>query len=208
MDTCRVTWERLSKPRTRAISSCSYTVKPGLSGYISGSYELETSAHSCRIGNTRWSEPGCPTCLRKHPDPGPVPIRVPCWLAGAERHSYHSSTTCASPSTRYFGLSESSEDRRRSFSPAHARFSLARPRGLGKSETIPGWTDRRGLCRRFARLDASAQLVQRPSAMRKASATRATSLWLSPGKNGSASERAAMSSHTGNSPSRWPKRSR
>ncbi|MEA2387678.1 MAG: hypothetical protein QOG41_451 [Thermoleophilaceae bacterium] len=42
----------------------------------------------------------------------------------------------------------------------------------------------------------------------KPSATRATCDSLNPGKNGSASDRAATSSHTGNSPSRWPKRSR
>ena len=39
-------------------------------------------------------------------------------------------------------------------------------------------------------------------------ATRATWPSLIAGKNGSASERAATSSQTGNSPSRWPKRSR
>ena len=39
-------------------------------------------------------------------------------------------------------------------------------------------------------------------------ATRSTWPRSSSGKNGSASDRAATSSHTGNSPSRWPKRSR
>ena len=41
-----------------------------------------------------------------------------------------------------------------------------------------------------------------------ASATRSTWLARSSGKNGSAIERAATRSQTGNSPSRWPKRSR
>ena len=46
------------------------------------------------------------------------------------------------------------------------------------------------------------------SAARNCCATRATWPSLICGKNGSASERAATSSQTGNSPSRWPKRSR
>ena len=41
-----------------------------------------------------------------------------------------------------------------------------------------------------------------------ASATRATWPSVISGKNGSATDRAATSSQTGNSPSRWPKRSR
>ena len=43
---------------------------------------------------------------------------------------------------------------------------------------------------------------------RSAAATRSTWPSVISGKNGSAIERAATSSHTGNSPSRWPKRSR
>ena len=51
--------------------------------------------------------------------------------------------------------------------------------------------------------------ARRPSDRRAAaSATRATWPSVIAGKNGSAIERAATSSHTGNSPSRWPKRSR
>ena len=49
-------------------------------------------------------------------------------------------------------------------------------------------------------LESVERLGQRP--------TRATWPSLISGKNGSASERAATSSQTGNSPSRWPKRSR
>ena len=48
----------------------------------------------------------------------------------------------------------------------------------------------------------------RPSTSRRAAATRSTCASVISGKNGSASERAATSSQTGNSPSRWPKRSR
>jgi predicted ATP-grasp superfamily ATP-dependent carboligase len=46
------------------------------------------------------------------------------------------------------------------------------------------------------------------STPRNASATRATCPSVMSGKNGSAIDRAATSSHTGNSPSRWPNRSR
>ena len=49
-----------------------------------------------------------------------------------------------------------------------------------------------------------------PSTSRASASRRRRATWPSPisGKNGSASERAATSSQTGNSPSRWPKRSR
>ena len=53
-----------------------------------------------------------------------------------------------------------------------------------------------------------APYVTAASAARRWAATRATCPSLICGKNGSASERAATSSQTGNSPSRWPKRSR
>lgn len=49
---------------------------------------------------------------------------------------------------------------------------------------------------------------RRPRTWPSDSATRDTWPSLIPGKNGSAIERAATSSQTGNSPSRWPKRSR
>jgi ribosomal protein S18 acetylase RimI-like enzyme len=48
----------------------------------------------------------------------------------------------------------------------------------------------------------------RPSTDASASDTRATWPSVMAGKNGRASDRAATSSHTGNSPGRWPKRSR
>ncbi len=50
--------------------------------------------------------------------------------------------------------------------------------------------------------------AQRPRMPVSASATRSTWPSLMRGKNGSAIERAATSSHTGNSPSRWPNCSR
>ena len=62
----------------------------------------------------------------------------------------------------------------------------------------------RGRRLRLRRLRQERAMSPRPSA----SATRATWPSVISGKNGSASERAATSSQTGNSPSRWPKRSR
>ena len=47
-----------------------------------------------------------------------------------------------------------------------------------------------------------------PTASASAAATRSTWPSVIAGKNGSATDRAATSSQTGNSPSRWPKRSR
>ncbi len=52
------------------------------------------------------------------------------------------------------------------------------------------------------------RLRQAPSRPLRASATRATWPSVICGKNGSASDAAATRSQTGNSPGRWPKRSR
>jgi hypothetical protein len=83
-----------------------------------------------------------------------------------------------------------------SFTPPHEGWGLAALLvGLAALASAP-LAARRGLYRAEA------------STSRSASATRATWPSVIPGKNGSAIERAATSSQTGNSPGRWPKRSR
>ena len=81
--------------------------------------------------------------------------------------------------------------------PARALYVSSRLRGGGlhaRAQRAAGW-----------RVAAEGAAL---SSSRSVSATRVTWPSVSSGKNGSASERAATSSHTGNSPSRWPKRSR
>ena len=60
----------------------------------------------------------------------------------------------------------------------------------------------------FVRSSSRSTSALAPSTARSASTTRSTSALGQLGKKGRASERRATSSHTGNSPSRWPKRSR
>ena len=59
-----------------------------------------------------------------------------------------------------------------------------------------------------AKRDMQGESRRGSSTARSAAATRSTWPSVISGKNGSATERAATSSQTGNSPSRWPKRSR
>ena len=147
----------------------------------------------------------------------------PRWSTATSACSSCSSPSSASPEEVQALALEQAEAQRRQLAEYEAiqeRFAGpagARAPPAARSSSAPATGPRRRrvlggawLGNRLARTtgatvgDRAAQPSTRPSA----SATRAT--WPSPssGKNGSAIERAATSSQTGNSPGRWPKRSR